>query len=265
MPPLLFAAAWILMALGYTYSGATKLVSPSWLDGTAIVQILENPLARPGAVRAAVLALPDSVLRFATWATLTFELLFTPLVLFRRLRPWMWLLGLSMHVGLITLIDFADLSLGMVMLHLFTFDPAWVPAVKVSKPETLFYDGHCGLCHGAVRFLMSEDRTPGGAFRFAPLGGETFQVAIPNPSALPDSLVLLSEDGRTLTKSAAVLHAGRRLGGLWRVMSWLGGLLPPALRNYGYDALARVRYRWFSRPQDACPIAAPDLRSRLLA
>jgi hypothetical protein len=31
-------------------------------------------------------------------------------------------LGLAMHVGLIVLIDFADLSLGMVMLHLFTFD-----------------------------------------------------------------------------------------------------------------------------------------------
>jgi hypothetical protein len=49
MPPLLFAGAWILMALGYTYSGATKLVSPSWLDGTAIAHVLQNPLARPGA------------------------------------------------------------------------------------------------------------------------------------------------------------------------------------------------------------------------
>jgi predicted DCC family thiol-disulfide oxidoreductase YuxK len=264
MPSLLFAAAWILMALGYTYSGATKLASPSWLDGTAIAQILENPLARPGGVRDAILALPDSVLRLATWATLTFELLFAPLAFSRRLRPWMWLLGLSMHVGLIALIDFADLSLGMLMLHLFTFDPAWIPPERARTPETLFYDGQCGLCHGAVRFLISEDRTPGGAFRFAPLGGDIFRAAIPDPSALPDSLVLLSDDGRTLTKSRAVLHAGRRLGGVWGVMAWLGGLLPTALLDYGYDALARVRYRLFSRPQDACPIAAHDLRSRLL-
>ena len=48
-------------------------------------------------------------------------------------------------------------------------------------------------------------------------------------------------------------------------MSWLGELLPPALLDYGYDALARVRYRLFSPPREACPIAAPDLRSRLLA
>jgi hypothetical protein len=31
-----------------------------------------------------------------------------------------------MHLSLIALIDFADLSLGMVLIHLFTFDPGWV-------------------------------------------------------------------------------------------------------------------------------------------
>jgi hypothetical protein len=81
MPPLLFTGAWLLMALGYTYSGATKLASPSWLDGTAIAHILENPLARPGAVREAIMALPDGVLKLGTWATLAFELLFAPLAL----------------------------------------------------------------------------------------------------------------------------------------------------------------------------------------
>ena len=265
MPPVLFAGAWILMSLGYSYSGVTKLVSPSWIDGSAIAHVLEKPLARPGAVREAILALPDGILRLGTWATLAFELLFAPLALSRRLRPWMWMLGLLMHLGLMALIDFADLSLGMVMLHLFTFDPAWVPPVKARTPETLFYDGQCGLCHTAVRFVIAEDRMPGGAFRFAPLGGETFQAAIPNPLVLPDSLVLLSDDGRILTRSRAVLHAGRRLGGLWRVMAWLIGLLPTGLLDHGYNAMARVRYRLFARPQDACPIATRDLRSRLLA
>jgi hypothetical protein len=143
MPPLLFAAAWTLMAVGYTYSGVTKLASPSWLDGTAIAHVLENPLTRPGALRNAVVALPDGLLGFASWATLTFELLFAPLALFRRFRPWIWMMGLALHLALIPLIDFADLSLGMVMLHLFTFDPAWLPPVTARTPETLFYDGQC--------------------------------------------------------------------------------------------------------------------------
>jgi hypothetical protein len=59
--------------------------------------------------------------------TLTFEVLFAPLALFRLIRPWIWTLGIALHLGPIVLIAFADLSLGMVMLHLFTFDPAWLP------------------------------------------------------------------------------------------------------------------------------------------
>jgi predicted DCC family thiol-disulfide oxidoreductase YuxK len=264
MPPLLFAGAWVLMALGYTYSGATKLGSPSWLDGTAITHILENPLARPGTLREGILALPEGLLKLGTWATLAFELLFAPLALSRRGRPSIWAMGLTMHVGLIALMDFADLSLGMVMLHFFTFDPAWVPPSKARATETLFYDGQCGLCHAAVRFLLAEDPIPGGAFRFAPLGGQTFRAAIPKPSDLPDSLVLLTDNGRILTRSRATLHIGRRLGGLWRLTALLVGLLPVALLDHGYNAVARIRYRLFARPEGTCPIAAPELRSRLL-
>src|ERR1041385_7423246 len=81
-------------------------------------------------------------------------------------------------------------------------------------PETLFYDGHCGLCHRSVRFLLRRD--PGGrAFRFAPLQGRTFQDAVsPDRRAgLPDSMVLKTADGRLLLKSDAWLHILRRLGG----------------------------------------------------
>lgn len=131
MPTRIFTGAWVLMALGYTYSGITKLASPSWLDGTAIAHVLENPLARPGALREALLVLPGGLLRLGTWAALSLELLFAPMALSRRLRPWIWTLALAMHLGLIALIDFADLSLGMVILHLFTFDRAWVAALKV--------------------------------------------------------------------------------------------------------------------------------------
>ena len=126
MPAPIFVSAWILMAVGYSYSGYTKLISPSWIDGTAVAHVLDNPLARPTVIRDLLLMLPDQVLSTLTWGTLAFELSFAPLALFRRLRPWLWLAGLLMHGTLLVLIDFADLSLGMVMLHLFTFNPAWL-------------------------------------------------------------------------------------------------------------------------------------------
>lgn len=126
MPDSIYTAGWIVMAVGYTYSGVTKLVSPSWLDGTALLHVLSNPLARPTLLRETLLALPDSVIQLATWGALGLEVGFAPLVLFRRLRRWMWLALVGMHLGLMTLIDFADLSAGMIMMHLFTFDPAWI-------------------------------------------------------------------------------------------------------------------------------------------
>jgi predicted DCC family thiol-disulfide oxidoreductase YuxK len=262
LPPGIFVVAWILMALGYSYSGLTKLASPSWLDGTALERVLANPLARPGLVRDLLASLPGGLLRLATWSALLLELLFAPLALLRRARPWLWLALLGLHLALVLLIDFADLSLGMVMLHLFTFDPAWLPG-KGAPVERLFYDGSCALCQGAVRFLLAED-PEGRTFRFAPRDSQAFRVQVPAEwqAGLPDSLVVVTADGRLLTRSAGVLHILERLGGLWRVLAAAGRLVPRPLRDTAYDLMARTRYRIFGRKEEACPLLPPHLRAR---
>ncbi|MBI3725962.1 DUF393 domain-containing protein, partial [bacterium] len=83
----------------------------------------------------------------------------------------------------------------MIVLHLFTFDPAWVPASKASAVERIFFDGGCGLCHGFVRFVLAEDRA--GAFRFAPLGSRAFEAAVREEerAGLPESVVVVTEEG----------------------------------------------------------------------
>ncbi len=265
MPGGIFAAAWILMALGYTFSGVTKLVSLSWLDGSALTRVLDNPLARPGPARQLALEMPDVLMRAATWGALALELAFAPLALVRRARPWLWTVMLLLHLSLIALIDFADLSLGMVMLHLLTVDPGWVPPrpTRRDAPDRLFFDGACGLCHRAVRFILAEDPDR-RAFRFAPLQGETFRGAVPLEKAvgLPDSLVLETGEGTLLTRSAAVLHLLDRLGGLWRVVALVARVVPPVVRDMVYGGIARVRYRLFARPTEACPLVPQPLRAR---
>jgi hypothetical protein len=49
------------------------------------------------------------------------------------MRPWIWTAMLGLHVTLLLLINFADLSAGMIVLHLFTFDPAWISAPKLQQ------------------------------------------------------------------------------------------------------------------------------------
>lgn len=138
--PDLRRAAWILMAVGYTYSGLTKLPSPSWLDGTAVARVLECPLARPGPVRDALRGAP--FLPLLTWGALALEVGFAPLSLSRRARPLLWGAMLGMHVGLLAIIDFADLTFGMIVLHAYTFDPAWVRSAPGSSAQEL---GHAPL------------------------------------------------------------------------------------------------------------------------
>jgi predicted DCC family thiol-disulfide oxidoreductase YuxK len=266
MPSALFAAAWFVMSAGYSYSGYTKLVSPSWVDGTALTRVLSNPLARPTFLRDFLLVVPDLGLRVATWGTLALELLYLPLAFFRRARPWLWTAMLALHFGLMVLIDFADLSFGMIVLHLFTFDPQWVPGRWRERKDQIFYDGTCGLCHRGTRFVLAED--PGGSrFLFAPLQGETFAAAmtVEQRAALPDSVVVRTETGELLTRSEAALYILQRLGGMWRVIAMAMRLVPGGLRNVVYDFIARIRYRLFARPKTACPLLPPDLRARFQA
>jgi predicted DCC family thiol-disulfide oxidoreductase YuxK len=113
-----------------------------------------------------------------------------------------------------------------------------------------------------VRFVLWADA--GGVFRFAPLGGETFlsEVREDEREGLPDSLVLLTPDGRLRTRSAAVVEILRIVGGPWRLLAALASLVPRKLADALYDAVARVRHRLFARPPDACPVVPPPLRSR---
>jgi predicted DCC family thiol-disulfide oxidoreductase YuxK len=131
------------------------------------------------------------------------------------------------------------------------------------KTETLFYDGHCALCHGTVQFVLERDRT-GAAFRFAPLQGETFQAQVPleQRAGLPDSIVIRTADGSLLARSDAVVRILQRLGGGWKISASILAAIPRGLRDAVYDFVARVRYRVFGKRNDLCPIVPPELRGR---
>ena len=85
------------------------------------------------------------------------------------------------------------------------------------------------------------------------------------PSAragLPDSIVVLTPDGSLLTRSGAIIHILKRLDRPW---GWVGNVLrrvPRGIRDGAYDGIARVRYRLFRKPTDACPVTPPELRAR---
>lgn len=129
--------------------------------------------------------------------------------------------------------------------------------------ERIFYDGDCGVCHLSVSFVARHDRT-GRAFRFAPLGGETFEEAVPagERAELPDSIVVVTAAGDVLVRSRGVIHILKRLGPFWRAAGALLWLVPRPLRDLGYDAFAAIRHRLARRPEGACPLMPPELGRR---
>lgn len=99
--------------------------------------------------------------------------------------------------------------------------------------------------------------------RFAPLDSALGREARRRLPALDgiDSVILLHRDGAWV-KSTAVLEIARYVGGVWLV-ALLGYLLPRTLRDWLYDAVARVRYRVFGR-YEACPVPPANQRQRFL-
>ncbi|HEV3009795.1 MAG TPA: DCC1-like thiol-disulfide oxidoreductase family protein [Burkholderiales bacterium] len=241
LPQPILVAAWVVLAVSYSYSGWTKLFSPSWVAGDTVAYVLQNPLARDHALRHIVLALPEWMLQALTWTILYVELFFAPLILSSRLRPILWGLMLWVQFGFLFLLNFADLTIPMLLYHLLTFDPAWVRgtkrATRPAAPETIHYDGSCGLCHRVVRFVLAEDRN--AVFRFVPIDGDDFRVT--------------DEAGRSLRKSDAYAHILRRLGGLWGIAGFVLTAVPRAARDRVYDAIGRNRRRFFAAPPAACP------------
>ena len=246
-PRELMTVAMILLAVGYTFSGWTKLSSPSWTDGSAFRYLLENPLARPSFVREFALGLPDFLLQLATWSALALELLFLPLACFRRTRPWAWLVMLLMHLCLIILIDFADLSLGMVMIHLFTFDPKWLPARK--GKTNIAFDGDCLMCNQFIHLLAEQDTA--NHLRFSKLPDDSSK----------DSMIV-THDEKTFTRSGAIIAIAQSLGGHWRALAIMGRIIPRSLRNWAYHVIAKNRYRFGKKT--SCSLPSKAVLSRLI-
>jgi hypothetical protein len=150
LPSEIYLAARVVLSLAYLYSACTKLASPSWIDGSALSRVLANPLARDTMLRTFLLSLPAWLLRMATWFALTLELGFAPLAMFRQLRPLVWVAMVGLQVSLLFVINFADLTAGMLIAHLFTFDPAWIQSRSASD------QGLAPAVGGKTRALPSQ-------------------------------------------------------------------------------------------------------------
>lgn len=255
-------AIWSLLVVMHAYFGWRALQVPAWRDGTAVEMLLRDPLARSWFAVDAILALPSALLAVVTWTIVAVQL-GTVLAVFRRLRPFVWMLLVLGSLLSLLFFQRAGESLGMLLLYMLAFDPGWVrpTAADPASTDWLFYDGNCGLCHRSIRLVLAEE--PAATIRFAALESEAFRRELTESQReqLPDSVVVKSGD-RVLVRSRAALFVLGRLGGWWRVLGATARVVPRPVADRLYDLLAVIRHRLFRKPHQACPLLPPDLRDR---
>uniref|UniRef100_A0A7C2K1B7 DUF393 domain-containing protein n=1 Tax=Schlesneria paludicola TaxID=360056 RepID=A0A7C2K1B7_9PLAN len=132
-----------------------------------------------------------------------------------------------------------------------------------SLPEgpIVFFDGVCGFCNFWVDFLLSRDRP--ARLRFAPLQGETARTLLSPADVEQLHTLVLWTPSAVSRKSTAVACILKMLGGGWAVCGTVLRLVPRPVRDWGYDFVARNRYRFFGK-KAACRIPSPDERTRFL-
>ena len=131
----------------------------------------------------------------------------------------------------------------------------------------LLYDGLCGFCDGTVQFILKHDRR--GTLRFATLQGDFARDVIARHPEVAgvDSLVLVEQNDasgreRVFVRSEGALRVARYLGGAWH-LTRIVAIVPRFLRDWAYDAFARIRYRLFGK-YESCPIPTPEQRARFI-
>ena len=261
-PNQIFVAAWVLLAIAYSYSGYTKLLSPSWVDGTAITLVLENPLARDHFVNSILLSAPPVMLKLLTWAVIAIELFFVLFCFLEVTRKWAWFAMLLIQFGFLVFLDFADLTFPMLLIHMLTFDRRWLTKHQPSTNAILFYDGTCAFCNGLVQFSLSEDK--GDKLRYSALQGQTFiDKKLTTPAA--DSIVMLDDSGMIYYKSDAAVYCLKMLGGIWLVLGFAINVIPKIIRDAAYDLVGVIRYRIAGKIEtEVCQLLPPSYRQRIL-
>jgi len=132
----------------------------------------------------------------------------------------------------------------------------------------ILYDGVCGFCNRMVQFILKRDSRD--RFRFATLQSEFARRLLQKHGISTDqleTLYLVLDNGqpseRILERSRASITIFRELTTFWRLTANFLAIFPKALRDWGYNLIARYRYRIFGK-YDTCPLPKASDRHKFL-
>lgn len=139
--------------------------------------------------------------------------------------------------------------------------------MSYSNPAPIMvYDGDCGFCTRSVRFVLERDRKRLLCFASRDgVAGQGVRARHPELQVVESLLWVERVNGeeRVLIHSDAVLAVAAYLGGIYGVLAKLGALVPRALRDPVYMAVAKVR-RSLMGGAPSCMLPSPAELGRML-
>jgi predicted DCC family thiol-disulfide oxidoreductase YuxK len=129
--------------------------------------------------------------------------------------------------------------------------------------QLILFDGVCNLCNASVTYVIKHDKD--NVFMFAPLQGEAGQEIIRKYNldvSKTDSILLYSEEKGLKLKSSAALAIASKLGFPINLAA-LFYMIPPFMRNWVYDYIAKHRYAWYGK-KETCMMPTLELQEKFL-
>lgn len=125
------------------------------------------------------------------------------------------------------------------------------------------FDGVCNLCNSSVQFVLLRDSA--NYFKFASLQSDYGQKVLQENNLPTDDFnsFLLIENNKLYTQSTAALRVAGKLDGWWKLMYFFI-IVPPFIRNFVYNFVAKNRYSWFGK-KDECMMPRPEWKQKFLS
>lgn len=129
--------------------------------------------------------------------------------------------------------------------------------------KIILFDGVCNLCDQMVQWIIKKDKKD--IFRFVSLQSETGQDLLNYLNidrTKMDSIILYEPNLAYYYKAEAAFQISKELSG-WASFLSILQIFPKFITNFGYDYIARNRYKWFGKKEE-CIIPTPELKSKFI-
>jgi predicted DCC family thiol-disulfide oxidoreductase YuxK len=120
----------------------------------------------------------------------------------------------------------------------------------------IYYDGECGLCHMAVKFILKVDSK--NKFYFSPLSN--FDNKLKNI----DSIILKSGD-KVFYESQAIIMVFENIDNNWNYLAKVLKIFPINVLDIAYRWVSRNRTKISVKEVSSCPIVPSYYRKRFIS